>query len=255
MQLKIQPTKSDFACQYVEVLYFRILEREQKPHGEFNNTAEKRESPVENLILTLSPGNAKSECLFICETKGQRRAFHLASPWGHRPLRMNKVKLHRLVQIRATGEWWIDGQVSWTLDEAQMPSQGLARDRNPRTADTSEPSSSQSECRWVMSYSLWPHGLYSPWNSPGQNTGVGSLSLLQGIFPTQGSNSGFLHCSWILYQLSHKGSPEEANQDQQETLERCSRSNCVAGRVSAGWGLCGALWDTLKGISVYTAGF
>ena len=40
----------------------------------------------------------------------------------------------------------------------------------------------------VMSDSLQPHGLYCPWNSPGQNTGVGSLSLLQGIFPTQGSN-------------------------------------------------------------------
>ena len=40
----------------------------------------------------------------------------------------------------------------------------------------------------VMSNSLPPHGLYSTWNSPGQNTGVGSLSLLQGIFPTQGSN-------------------------------------------------------------------
>ena len=52
-----------------------------------------------------------------------------------------------------------------------------------------------------------PHGLYSPWNSPGQNTGVGSLSLLQGIFPTHGSNPGLLHCRWILYQLSHKGSP------------------------------------------------
>ena len=37
-----------------------------------------------------------------------------------------------------------------------------------------------------MSDSLWRHGLYSPWNSPGQNTGVGSLSLLQGIFPSQG---------------------------------------------------------------------
>ena len=41
----------------------------------------------------------------------------------------------------------------------------------------------------VMFDSLWPPGLYSPWNSPGQNTGVGSLSLLQGIFPTQGSGS------------------------------------------------------------------
>ena len=58
-----------------------------------------------------------------------------------------------------------------------------------------------------MSDSLWPYGLYSPWNSPGQNTGVGSCSLLQGIFPTQGSNPGLPHCRWILYQLSHKGSP------------------------------------------------
>ena len=48
---------------------------------------------------------------------------------------------------------------------------------------------------------------YSPWNSPGQNTGVGSLCLLQGIFPTQGSNPGLPHCRRILYQLSHKGSP------------------------------------------------
>ena len=54
---------------------------------------------------------------------------------------------------------------------------------------------------------LLPHGLYSPWNSPGQNTGVGSLSLFQGIFPTQGSNSGLPHCRWILYQLNHKESP------------------------------------------------
>ena len=48
-----------------------------------------------------------------------------------------------------------------------------------------------------------PHGLYSQWNFPGQNTGVGSLSLLQEIFPTQGSNPALLHCRWILYQLSH----------------------------------------------------
>ena len=39
------------------------------------------------------------------------------------------------------------------------------------------------------------------------NNGVGSCSLLQGIFPTQGSNPGLPHCRWILYQLSHKGRP------------------------------------------------
>ena len=64
-----------------------------------------------------------------------------------------------------------------------------------------------SESRSVTSRSLRPHGLHSPWNSPGQNSGVGSLSLLQGIFPTQGLNPGLPHCRWILYQLSHKGSP------------------------------------------------
>ena len=57
-----------------------------------------------------------------------------------------------------------------------------------------------------MSDSLWPHGLNSPWNSSGQNTGVGSLSLLQWIFPTQELNQGLLHCRQILYQLSYQGS-------------------------------------------------
>ena len=52
-----------------------------------------------------------------------------------------------------------------------------------------------------------PKDLYSPWNSPGQNTAVSSLSLLQGIFPTQESNPSLLHCRWILYQLNRKGSP------------------------------------------------
>ena len=65
--------------------------------------------------------------------------------------------------------------------------------------------------RWkshsVMSDSLRPHGLSSPWNSPDQNTGVGCLSLLQGIFPTQGLNPGLPHCQQILYQLSCKESP------------------------------------------------
>ena len=53
----------------------------------------------------------------------------------------------------------------------------------------------------------WHHGPYSPWNSPGQNTRVGSRSLLQEIFPTQGLNPGLLHSRQILYQLSHKGNP------------------------------------------------
>ena len=64
---------------------------------------------------------------------------------------------------------------------------------------------SESESYSVVSDSLRPHWLCSPWNSTVQDTGVGSLSLLQGIFPTQGSNPGLPPCRRILYQLSHKG--------------------------------------------------
>ena len=101
-----------------------------------------------------------------------------------------------------------------------------------------------------MSNSLRPHGIYSPWNSPGQNTGVGSLSLLQGIFnpgikprsptlqvdslpaelqgkpkntgvgslsllqrifPTQELNHSLLHCRQILHQLSYQGRPRKSH--------------------------------------------
>ena len=95
----------------------------------------------------------------------------------------------------------------------------------------------------VTSNSLWPHGLYSPWNSPDQNTGVGSLSLLQGIFPTQGSNPGLWHCRHILYQLSHKGSPRilewvaypffsESSQPRNQT-----RVSCVTGGFFTNWAM------------------
>ena len=57
--------------------------------------------------------------------------------------------------------------------------------------------------------SLLPHGLYSPWNSPGQSTEVSSLSLLSGIFPTQGLNPGLPHFRQIFNQLSHQGSHQK----------------------------------------------
>ena len=72
---------------------------------------------------------------------------------------------------------------------------------NIQNQETKDESASHS----VVSDSLQPLHLYNLWNSLGQNTGVGSLSLLQGIFPTQGSNPGLPHCRWISYQLSHKG--------------------------------------------------
>ena len=66
--------------------------------------------------------------------------------------------------------------------------------RNINKSSNKDQFSSVQFSHSVVSDSLWPHGLYSPWNSPGHNTGVGSLSLLQRIFPTEGSNPGLPHC-------------------------------------------------------------
>ena len=82
----------------------------------------------------------------------------------------------------------------------------------------------ESEIHSVVSDSLRPHGLYSPWNSPGQNTGVGSLSLLQRIFPTHGLNPGLSHCRQTLYQLSHKifrVAPKYCFEDSNGVFELC----------------------------------
>ena len=96
--------------------------------------------------------------------------------------------------------------------------------------------SKDSESRSVMSNSLQPHGQNSPSNSPGQNTGVSSSSLLQGIFPTQGLNPGIPHCRQILYQLRLQGSPRilewvafpfssRSSQPRNQTVV-----SCIAGR-------------------------
>ena len=109
-----------------------------------------------------------------------------------------------------------------------------------------------SMCCAVLSHSvvsdpLWPQGLkptrlLCPWNSPGKNAGIGCHALLQGIFPTEGSNPGLQHCRQILYQLSHQGSPRILDwvaypfsrrgifptQDQ-------TRVSCIAGRFFISW--------------------
>ena len=66
-----------------------------------------------------------------------------------------------------------------------------------------------SEWKVTQSDSLWPRGLYSWWNSPGQNTGVGSCSLLQAIFPTQGSNPGLPHYSRFFTSWTTREAPAE----------------------------------------------
>ena len=92
-----------------------------------------------------------------------------------------------------------------------------------------------------MSLSLPPYGLYSQWNSLGQNTGVSSLSLLQRIFPTQGSNPGLPHYRQILYELSHRGSPRVLEWVAYPFSSRSSRPrnwtgvSCIAGGFFTNW--------------------
>ena len=78
-----------------------------------------------------------------------------------------------------------------------------------RCLNTIRPTGLQTKMKVIQSCpTLWPHGLYNPWNPPGQNTWVCSLSLLWGIFPTQGSKPRSCALQvWILYQLSQQGSP------------------------------------------------
>ena len=103
----------------------------------------------------------------------------------------------------------------------------------------------KSQSRSVVSNSLRPHGLYSPWNSPGQKNRVGSLSLLLGIFPTQGSNPRLPHCRRILCQLSHKGSPRILERVAYPFSSRSfpptnrTRVSCIAGRFFTNWAIKG----------------
>ena len=98
--------------------------------------------------------------------------------------------------------------IKWKLyGKLQIPSQVENHGKKPVCPFLSK-AVYEGESPSGVSNCLWPHGLYSPWNSPGQNTEVGSHSLLQGIFLTQGLKRGLLHCRWILYQLSYQGSPK-----------------------------------------------
>ena len=83
----------------------------------------------------------------------------------------------------------------------------------------------------------------SPWDSPGENTAVGSLSHLQGILPTQGSNPGLPHGRQTLYQLSHKGSPRILEcvaypiYSSSSWPRNPTRVSCIAGGFFTSWAI------------------
>ena len=146
-------------------------------------------------------------------------------PWTEEPGGLPSMRSHRI------GHDWSDsssskleGDVIHWRDRKRTI---LERKGNGFGLDTV---ASESEGSSVISDSFQSHGLYSPWNSPGQNTGVGSLSFLQGIFPTQGLNPGLPHCRRILYQLrffSHASGVQHTGQSYQCWKLRCAEGNWI----------------------------
>ena len=105
-------------------------------------------------------------------------------------------KFGKLISGHRTGK----GQFSFQSQRKAMP-------KNVQTSTQLPSSHTLVKRKWkslIMSNPLWPHGL---WNSPDQNTGMSSRSLLQGIFTTQGLNPGLLCFRQIIYHQSHQGNP------------------------------------------------
>ena len=105
----------------------------------------------------------------------------------------------------------------------------------PFPASTPDSCTSRWWWRWKSPSRVWLFA--TPWNSPGQNTGVGRLSLLPGDLP----NPGLLNCRWILYQMSHNGSPRILEWVAHAFSSRSSRPrnwtgfSCIAGRFFTSW--------------------
>ena len=233
-------------------------------------------SPWRGHITTIpqrSTAQTLGDCVGWPLVKNTRRLYH--SYWVHLHLTLGTITIPQTTGPQplgssaswSEGSWSVIIERKWTIDVmhlnvlenrgssptacfsthyfGQVPqgSSCVFTSSNMRCQDSLLPSESCS----VMSNSLQPHGLYSPWNSPGQNTGVGSLSLLQGIFPTQGSNPGLMHCRWILYQLSHKGSPRKLEcvaypfSRGSFRPRNWTRVSCIAGRFFTNWVIAEAL--------------
>ena len=108
-------------------------------------------------------------------------------------------------QSAVPAQLFLQQMLNSAMEENRIKAQPETQAQN--LGERLEDHSGVSKSHSVTSDSLQPHGPYSTCNSPGQNTGVDSLFLLHGIFTIQRSNPGLPYCRWIVYQLSHKGSP------------------------------------------------
>ena len=120
----------------------------------------------------------------------------LQMKWNGCRCKKSEGKSHSSVRILLWCGWWVS---------KAPPAVGIARQQNVRKVSIQVKGKVKVTQLCLTLCNLMDYTVHG--KSPGQYTGVGSLSLLQGILPTQGSNPGLLHCRQILYQLSHNGSP------------------------------------------------
>ena len=164
-------------------------------------------------VAKISPGSSERKQTLLRTTEG------LPSSYFKKSTSDGKQCCHYLWKMQSSTKVLARLAVVWTYWWALL---GIllpchwAKTFSPCEADCILVQALESYCvcpcaQWYLTFSQ-PHGLYSTrllcaWNSVGKNTGMGSYSFLQGIFPTQGSNSGLLHCKQVLYHLSQQGSP------------------------------------------------
>ena len=111
----------------------------------------------------------------------------------------------RMEKEMATHSSILAWRIPGTGKPGGLPSMGLHRVRYDWSNLAAAAAGARYFCVWLFAMP-WT-GFLCPWGSQGKNAGVGCHFFLQGSFQTQGSNLGLLHCRWILYRLSHQGSP------------------------------------------------
>ena len=162
---------------------------------------------VDGRLLPVSPRGRASGCICVLSSSYKDQSPMTSGPKLVTSFYFLLLLLSRFSRVRlcATPQ----------MAAYQAPS-SLGFSRQEHWSELPFPSPVQESEKWKWSYSVvfdslrphrWqPTRLSCPWDSPGKNTGVGCHLLLQGIFPTQGSNPGLSHCRQTLYRLSHQDS-------------------------------------------------
>ena len=158
----------------------------------------------------------------------QDQELTVARPWT--PIAKFRLKLKKVgktTRLFSHGKNLSHGKtLKWTLDLVRLWLFGSEDLCQPQFANLWSKENPGSIVKWKVKWSEvksvshaqlfatpWTVActkLLHPWDFLGKNTGVGCRFLLQGIFPTQGSNPGLLHCRQTLYRLSHQGSGKGA---------------------------------------------